>query len=316
MRRLLLIPVAAALGAAACASGRCPESHPAVQRHAAHGLINPILDLDESFRFRELPSLRPHIEAYVRKATAPGTGVREIAIYFRDLNNGPWFGVDEGAAFAPASLLKVPVMMAILKQAEEEPKLLETRISDSDPSSSRDQMIAPKKHVEPGRPYTVRELLELMIASSDNRAYDLLAAFLDRKVFSRVFEDLNVPLVDLDARDANLTVKQYATFFRILYNASYLSRGMSQKALEILSRSDFREGIVAGVAPGTVVANKFGEREMAGETLVQLHDCGIVYYPQRPYVLCVMTRGDSIKRLAPAIREASALIYREVSGRE
>ncbi len=29
-----------------------------------------------------------------------------ISVYFRDLNNGPWFGINEKEEFSPASLLK------------------------------------------------------------------------------------------------------------------------------------------------------------------------------------------------------------------
>jgi hypothetical protein len=44
----------------------------------------------------------------------------------------------------------------------------------------------------------------------------------------------------------------------------------------------------------------------------QLHDCGIVYYPHKPYLLCVMTRGKSSDDNSKMIAEISKLVYREV----
>lgn len=87
---------------------------------------------------------------------------------------------------------------------------------------------------------------------------------------------------------------------------------MSKIALEILTQVDFRDGIVAGVPPGTVVAHKFGERRLAESDLVQLHECGIVYYPGQPYILCVMTRSRDLFKLTGVLKDVSGEVYREV----
>jgi len=42
---------------------------------------------------------------------------------------------------------------------------------------------------------------------------------------------------------------------------------------------------------------------------VQLHDCGIVYYPQRPYVICVMTKGRDLDVLKNVIKGISEIVY-------
>jgi beta-lactamase class A len=102
-------------------------------------------------------------------------------------------------------------------------------------------------------------------------------------------------------------------FIRVLYNASYLSREMSEKALDYLLASDYKDGLVAGLPPGTQVAHKFGEYER--EDMNQLHDCGIVYYPRHPYILSVMTRGSDKQMMADTIAEISRLIYEEVDGK-
>jgi beta-lactamase class A len=99
--------------------------------------------------------------------------------------------------------------------------------------------------------------------------------------------------------------------FRILFNASYLTQAASEQALELLTRSEFRAGLVAGVPAGTVVAHKFGERIDGG--VAKLHDCGIVYHPARPYLLCVMTEGDRFEPLASLIAETSRIAYDQVN---
>lgn len=132
-----------------------------------------------------------------------------------------------------------------------------------------------------------------------------------------VFTDLNIPLPkDVDY---TLSVKEYASFFRMLYNASYLSREDSELALQTLSQAKFHGGITGKIPNNVVVAHKFGEREMldaSGNTVNQLHDCGIVYYTPYPYLVCIMSRGDTdINTLSNIIQDTSKTIYDEVSNK-
>ncbi len=45
---------------------------------------------------------------------------------------------------------------------------------------------------------------------------------------------------------------------------------------------------------------------------MQLHDCGIVYYPEHPYVLCLMTRGYNWDKLKEVLHQASNIVYQAV----
>jgi len=41
----------------------------------------------------------------------------------------------------------------------------------------------------------------------------------------------------------SVSLKEYSSFFRILYNASYLTPSSSQFALSLLTKTDFTDGI-------------------------------------------------------------------------
>ncbi len=78
--------------------------------------------------------------------------------------------------------------------------------------------------------------------------------------------------------------------------------------LETMSHSSFTKGIVAGVPEDVLVSHKFGEAPLkTGE--VQLHDCGIVYAQQSPYLLCVMSQGSDYEALADFIARVSQAVY-------
>ena len=111
-----------------------------------------------------------------------------------------------------------------------------------------------------------------------------------------------------------MSVEEFATFFRVLYNATLLSKDMSEKALDLLARAEFKEGLVEGVPASVTVAHKFGERVFGSNgEIKELHDCGIVYYPEHPYLLCVMTKGSSFEYLDDGIREISHIVYEKVN---
>jgi hypothetical protein len=85
--------------------------------------------------------------------------------------------------------------------------------------------------------------------------------------------------------------------------------------MELLTGTDFRYGINAGVPQGITVAHKFGERVYVEKInsidieTDQLHDCGIVYCPKGPYLICIMTKGHNFDTLKSIIKEISRIAY-------
>ena len=238
--------------------------------------------------------------------------ITEASLYFRDLGNGPWIGINEDEKFTPASLLKVPVMITYYRLAEENPDVLKKEILiTSDYEDKATPNIVPEKKAEIGKKYNVQTLIEYMIIESDNRATNALISSLPGDSLNKTFTDLGLILPTTKTLDDYMTVKDYSSFFRILYNASYLNKYYSEKSLEILSQSKFTDGLVAGLPFGTKISHKFGERRN-GES-DQLHDCGIIYKDNKDYLLCVMTRGKNFDNLAKTIKDLSELVYDNVN---
>jgi hypothetical protein len=46
---------------------------------------------------------------------------------------------------------------------------------------------------------------------------------------------------------------------------------------------------------------------------VQLHDCETVFHPETLYILCIMTKGNVLKRQAQVTSSVTRVIYRAVS---
>lgn len=242
--------------------------------------------------------------------------VNNVSVYYRDLNVGPNFGINEKELFAPSSLLKVPVMIAFLNKAAKEPEILSKKIlyTKKDVSlQANEQNYKPENPLKIGEEYTIWQLIEQMIIESDNNALALLQGEIGETQINQVTLDLEIPTALTISSDNLLRVKDYSTLFRVLYNASYLDRDNSEKALELLSRIKFKRGIVATIPNNIIVAHKFGERTYDG--IKQLHDCGIVYYPNRPYLLCIMTKGDNFDNLEKTIQDISELLYKDIDKR-
>ncbi len=240
--------------------------------------------------------------------------VSEIAVYFRDLNNGPIIGINQNIPFAPASLLKVPIMMTYLGHAEENLNFLNQKIVFKTSSSllPDEQNILPDQHIELGHTYTVDELVVRMIKYSDNQAMALLYEGLPIAEQVELYRRVGIDSEILTDPSSKISVKQYSIFFRVLFNASYLSRTNSERALRLLSETYFNYGLRAGVPSAIPIAHKFGERKF-GDELQQLHDCGIIYYPNHPYLLCVMTRGSETALLQKTIAEISKFVYEKIN---
>jgi beta-lactamase class A len=289
-------------------------------REGGFRYVNPLLDCESSSDADENLELRPlehRIRQVINDQRKRGW-LSDESVYFRTLNSGKWLSVNPTVLYYPASLMKVPVMIAILKQAELNPRVLGAKIRFTGATALSDRLpyFPPSKKLEAGKSYTVEELLNRMIVYSDNDALFLLGEHVGKPLISRTFRELRLPDPFAEShgeQDYSMTVEQYVMSLRILYNASYLSKEMSERALELLTKVEFRQGMVEGVPPDVPVAHKFGERVWEDTSQgKELHDCGIIYYPARPYLLCIMTRGDSFEYLDDGIKETARIVYEEI----
>ncbi len=284
------------------------------QGGSGYTYINPLLECEVADGVLDARKENFHddLEKFVEDLQKD-TNLTDLAVYFRDLNNGPAFGINQEKEFFPASLLKVPIMMVYYHLAEKDPHVLETKIPfEAARDFSITSTIVPRESIQVGNSYSVEELIRHMIVYSDNQALYLLSSRIPSEEVQDLFAMVGVNTTVLNDTNAKLTVKEYSGFFRVLFNSSYLSRQYSERALALLATTDYHDGLPAGVPEEVSVAHKFGEAG-TGETERQLHDCGIVYFPQHPYLACIMTRGRDITTLKTSIKDISQFIYNKIN---
>ena len=285
----------------------CIQKYPLVQHTVDCGQYNDASD--------RLENIDAAIDAATAQYIAEGK-VTKISVWVRDLNSYQWASTDENDRYDPASLLKLPLMIAYYKLAELEPSILTETLTYQIATTSADTpdpLYPPSQVLAAGQSYPVETLIEHMIEYSDNNAADVLASHIDQNLFSNVLLDLGIQIPSSNGTSVHdfVTAKSYAGIFRMLYNASYLNEDFSQQALSLLSKSDF-QGIRASVPAGTVVSDKFGERGTVnsdGTETQELHDCGIVYdKDESPYSLCIMTAGSDSAQLLDIIRSITKIV--------
>lgn len=284
--------------------------------------VRPLLDVeyinqdDSLAQFPYMKKIKSDVKAEIDKY--PDV---KIGYYYNDLSNAGWAGVNAEEKFIPASLLKLPMLIAYYKIRESEPDLFEKQIFYRGNDFNEFRNSNEDSAITPNNTYTVKQLLDAMIINSDNNALELLYDF-KKDALSEVFTDLKAPLPDSRndiAMQDFLSPINMSKFLLVLYNGSYLRKVDSEEALELLTKVKYRDGIEANLPSDLVVAHKYGERKVNvgnGNSENELHDCGIVYWAKSPYSLCIMTRGKALdfETASGIIAKLSKITYDGVIG--
>lgn len=242
--------------------------------------------------------------------------VTRASVFYRDLNTRQWFGIDDTIDFYAASLLKLPLSIIYFKLAEIDDKILNQKLTlDRVDRNSNEYFKAPET-LSTEKQYTVQELIRIMLQYSDNNPVPVLNSSIDQTLRSEILHDLGIESIPSNPLESTreISVRIYANILRQLYNASYLNLDYSNTLLEYLSQTEFTSGIVAGLPKGITVAHKFGEATVSNAEGVPqlrvLHDCGIVYRPEKPYIICIMTEGHDFDQLSNVIKRITAASYK------
>ncbi len=282
----------------------------------SYPLVHPItnLQIPDALSIGEFKPLANKVQSIFSNNS---TVLKKYSVYFRDLNTGFWFGINETDQYDPASMLKVALAMGAYKEAEDNPSFLNQSeiytqtLAALDATSSYDQ---PSELVV-GESYTVYDLIKKMIVDSDNGAKDILGNVVDPGIMNDLYSELGITPPN-DSTEFTVSARKYSQFFRTLYNGTYLDQADSNQLLTLLTQTTYSKALSAGVPNGVMVAHKYGEHVVSDDNTVgslELHDCGIVYDTKDPYTLCIMTQGKDEVDLDQVISSVSQAVYQEVT---
>jgi beta-lactamase class A len=273
--------------------------------------VQPVLYSEPLCESPRLAGLRASITTMMEGLRSSGQ-LTSGSVYVRDFRQAEWTWYNGSAEYDPGSLLKVPLLLTYLGMAEEDPGMMQrTWTCDAHDFSVPQHTAFPSAQAQLNISYTVKQLLELAIVHSDNRATVMLMRHVNADRYIRTYTDLGLPAPDLTAKAYRMNVRDYSVFMKALYNSALLGPLSSEYALELMTRAHFDRGLSAGLPAGVEVAHKFGEAGTEQER--QLHETGLVYADGNPYLITVMTEGPNVDTLASAIASVSKLVYERMS---
>ena len=211
-----------------------------------------------------------------------------LGVYFEYLPTGSSIGINDQYQVEIASLSKVPAVMAVYRQIETGNLHKDTLLTIKK-EYLNNQFGDLWKRGEDTQ-LKVGELIDYTLKKSDNTAANTIVAALPKGALEEVFSALDLPKSRVGPYPV-MSPKSYASVFRNLYLASYVSRDSSQEILDKLAKTDFKDKLPAGVPVDVNVSHKIGVFRVKNVQDIY-SDCGIVYAPSRPYLLCVMAAAD------------------------
>ncbi|HEY8460375.1 MAG TPA: serine hydrolase [Blastocatellia bacterium] len=253
--------------------------------------------------------LRRKLAAGIEKIANAHDGVMGVAI--KDLTTGEEIVFNDQLVFPTGGSIKIPVLIELLKQAAEGKfKLTDRRwVEKKDQVGGSGVIVNFGDHASQ---LSLGDLATLMIVLSDNTATNMLIDQVGMANVNRTLDELGLKRIRLRRKmidqaasargDENTaTPREAAALMEKLYRGQVVSRQLSDDALKILKLR--KSSPIPRLLPaGVEIANKPGGIEGAA------CDWAIVYVPNRPYAIAVMTNynGDGAD---DAIAKASKLAY-------
>jgi beta-lactamase class A len=220
----------------------------------------------------------------------PGT----VGLVVKDLTTGDTLAWSPDRQFPAASLIKIPILITALRQAEAEPGLLGERIAI--PAVSKVGGFGILKDLASISSASLLDLLTLMIIISDNTATNLC---LDRLGMAAVTDTiaalglartvLQRKMMDLAARDRGLdnftSAADIARALELLATAQILTPAACTQAIGILARQQVKDRLPLLLPAEVQIAHKTGE--LPGIR----HDSGVLQWDGHRVIIAALTQG-------------------------
>lgn len=262
-------------------------------------LISPNLkiDLSQTFSFDfKSKGLSEIIQRYISQQNG------KLAVYIENLQTGEKYSYKELEIFPAASLYKLILLAAVLKEVEAKELSLDDTLVNT--KTHLINVLGEEDFGYEDMPenitFTINEALQRVGRISDNFAAIMLTEKLralrvgrgggneqsssSNKLLIRMAQDLGMNNTNFDRDPIETTVWDIGRYFKLLYKGEVVSIGVSDKIIELLSLSNINDRVPAKLPEGIKVVHKTGELPRIR------HDGGIVYLEESPYVIVLFSK--------------------------
>ena len=223
-------------------------------------------------------------------------GVMGVAV--RDLTNSETYLLHGDDVFPQASSIKIAVLAELYDQ-EQRGRRGESGVARlADLYTVRSEDLVPDSFIMGGLTpgvsrITNRDLATMMVAVSDNSATNVLIDHLGMPNVERMLASIGLKnthlqrkMMDIAAarqgRENVSTPREMMTLFDAIYRNKLFDKELTADFFKVLSTP--KDSSIPKLLPADLnIANKPGELEAVR------NDSGIIFVPNRPFILCVMT---------------------------
>jgi len=253
-------------------------------------------------RQEPLPEPRKTVESPIRDEewAAMVGGLQDISrgynghvgVYIKDMETGRTWEYNPDKLFPSASLIKVPIMAAVLEKIRLGAFTLDTQIK----LTRRDRVggSGSLKWVRDGTSLSVMEIIYKMITESDNTATRMLIDYVGMNYLAGEFQALGLVHTNITPEGMSLTsgrvarenytnAREMASLMERIYRGELVNRESSEFMLEVLKHNKSRSRLRKGLPLGWEIGHKTGLLRKS------CHDVGIVFSPRGDYVIAVLT---------------------------
>jgi beta-lactamase class A len=252
-----------------------------------------------------------------------------VAVAVHDYESGTVFSEQGDRWFHAASVIKVAILVALYKSAQEGRLRLDERLhvrnrfrSVADGSIyriDRERDADSLCHQRIGRAMKLAELSEAMITRSSNLATNLLLDLLTLPLIHdtlaqagitgvRVVRGVEDHVAHQQGLNNEMTANGTVQLFKLLCEGEFFNHFSRQQMRDILIAQEFDSMLPARLPSGVKVAHK------TGEISTHCHDAGVVYFPDRkPYIVAILSEGPPLlEQRQRSIAEISEAVFQAV----
>ncbi len=238
----------------------------------------------------------------------------QTSICFKNLITGEAFGYHEEEAFLPASIVKLPLMAAILLMNHQGSTNWDELITIHD--SEKVPGCGAVQHMTGDVTLDIQTLSKLMITISDTTATNALFRYYGAERIGRAFAQLGLSGTvfrraywDTDAEEKGIqnyfVPKEMCTLLEQMFFRKLISSEASVQLENLLLQQQINHKMGGFLPPEFPIAHKTGEEED------KTHDVGIVY-AKEPFVICFASCGTDIPTFENFIRQSTLELAVEI----